>query len=62
MAFGLKLRKYPKDEIEARVQEAADILGIQELLERKPKALSGRSAPARGGGARHRPQAQGIPL
>ncbi|MCY4606132.1 MAG: sn-glycerol-3-phosphate ABC transporter ATP-binding protein UgpC [Gemmatimonadetes bacterium] len=41
MAFGLKLRKYPKDEIEARVQEAADILGIQELLERKPKALSG---------------------
>ncbi len=41
MAFGLKLRKYPKAEIEARVQEAADILGIQELLERKPKALSG---------------------
>jgi len=41
MAFGLKLRKYPKDEFEARVQEAADILGIQELLERKPKALSG---------------------
>ncbi len=41
MAFGLKLRKYPKDEIEARVQEAAEILGIQELLERKPKALSG---------------------
>jgi multiple sugar transport system ATP-binding protein len=41
MAFGLKLRKYPKEEIEARVREAADILGIQELLERKPKALSG---------------------
>ena len=41
MAFGLKLRKYPKDEIDARVREAADILGIQELLERKPKALSG---------------------
>jgi len=41
MAFGLKLRKYPKDEIDARVQEAAEILGIQELLERKPKALSG---------------------
>ena len=41
MAFGLKLRKYPKDEIDARVQEAADILGIQELLQRKPKALSG---------------------
>ncbi len=41
MAFGLKLRKYPKEEIEARVQEAAEILGIQNLLERKPKALSG---------------------
>jgi len=41
MAFGLKLRKYPKDEIDARVREAADILGIQELQDRKPKALSG---------------------
>lgn len=41
MAFGLKLRKYPKEEIDDRVREAADILGIQELLERKPKALSG---------------------
>ena len=41
MAFGLKLRKYPRDEIDQRVREAADILGIQELLNRKPKALSG---------------------
>jgi multiple sugar transport system ATP-binding protein len=41
MAFGLKLRKYPKNEIDERVHEAADILGIEELLERKPKALSG---------------------
>ncbi|MCY3738895.1 MAG: sn-glycerol-3-phosphate ABC transporter ATP-binding protein UgpC [Gemmatimonadaceae bacterium] len=41
MAFGLKLRKYPKQEIEARVREAAEILGIEELLERKPRALSG---------------------
>lgn len=41
MAFGLKLRKYPKDEIKKRVLEAASILGIQELLDRKPKALSG---------------------
>ena len=41
MAFGLKLRKFPKDEIERRVQEAADILGIEQLLERKPKQLSG---------------------
>jgi len=41
MAFGLKLRRFPKDEIEQRVQEAARILGITELLDRKPKALSG---------------------
>jgi multiple sugar transport system ATP-binding protein len=41
MAFGLKLRKYPKDEIKKRVHEAANILFITELLERKPKALSG---------------------
>lgn len=41
MAFGLKLRKFPKDEIQRRVQEAADILGIGNLLDRKPKALSG---------------------
>ena len=41
MAFGLKLRKTPKDEIERRVQEAATILGIEMLLDRKPKQLSG---------------------
>lgn len=41
MAFGLKLRKFPKVEIKKRVQEAAEILGIVDLLDRKPKALSG---------------------
>lgn len=41
MAFGLKLRKYPKAEIHRRVMEAAEILGITEYLDRKPKALSG---------------------
>ena len=41
LAFGLKLRKYPKAEIKKRVMDAASILGIEELLERKPKALSG---------------------
>jgi multiple sugar transport system ATP-binding protein len=41
MAFGLKLRKFSKDEIKRRVDEAADILGIQELLDRKPRQLSG---------------------
>lgn len=41
MAFGLKLRKTPKDEIKRRVDEAARILDITHLLDRKPKALSG---------------------
>jgi len=41
MAFGLKLQKIPKAEIDARVREAGQILGLGELLERKPKALSG---------------------
>jgi multiple sugar transport system ATP-binding protein len=41
MAFGLKLRKISKDEIKRRVNEAADILGIQDLLDRKPRQLSG---------------------
>ncbi len=41
MAFGLKLRKTPKEEIKKRVEEAANILGIEQLLDRKPKALSG---------------------
>ncbi len=41
MAFGLKIRKFPKDQIEQRVKEAARILDIEELLDRKPKALSG---------------------
>ena len=41
MAFGLKLRRTPKDEIDRRVKEAAEILDITNLLDRKPKALSG---------------------
>jgi multiple sugar transport system ATP-binding protein len=41
MAFGLKLRKFPRDEIKRRVDNAARILDIVPLLERKPKALSG---------------------
>ena len=41
MAFGLKLRKTPKDEIKRRVEEAARLLDIEHLLQRKPKALSG---------------------
>ncbi len=41
MAFGLKLRGIPRDDIAARVERAADMLGMSELLERKPRALSG---------------------
>ena len=41
MAFGLKLRKLSKTEIDRRVREAAEILGLEEFLQRKPKALSG---------------------
>lgn len=41
MAFGLKLRKFKKDEIEKRVKNAAHILGLEQFLDRKPKALSG---------------------
>ena len=41
MSFGLRLRKYPKGEIDRRVAAAADILGIADLLERRPRQLSG---------------------
>ena len=41
MAFAIKLRKVPRDEVDRRVREAANILGITEYLQRKPKALSG---------------------
>src|SRR4030095_13995264 len=41
MAFSLKLRQFPKDEIKRRVDEAAGMLGLTEYLKRKPRALSG---------------------
>jgi len=41
LAFGLKLRKFPRQDIDQRVREAAGILGIEKLLDRKPRALSG---------------------
>ena len=41
MSFGLRIRKFPKQEIDKRVEEAAKILGIGDLLDRKPKELSG---------------------
>ena len=41
IAFGLRLRKTPKDEIDERVRHAAEVLGLEDFLERKPRALSG---------------------
>src|SRR6187397_524331 len=41
IAFGLKLRKAPKDEIDKRVRDAARVIGLEEFLDRKPRALSG---------------------
>jgi multiple sugar transport system ATP-binding protein len=41
IAFGLRLRKMPKDEVDRRVREAASLLGLEEFLKRKPRALSG---------------------
>ena len=41
IAFGLKLKKLPKNEIDKRVQEAAKVLGLEGFLKRKPRALSG---------------------
>jgi multiple sugar transport system ATP-binding protein len=59
MSFGLKLRKLPKEEIESRVGEGARILGISELLNRKPKELSGgqRQRVAMGRAIVRKPQA-----
>ncbi len=58
MAFGLKLRKYPTDEISTRVKEAAALLDITHLLERRPKELSGgqRQRVAMGRAIVRRPQ------
>src|SRR5687768_10725147 len=59
MAFGLKLQKVPKPEIDKRVRDAAHILGLDELLDRKPRALSGgqRQRVAMGRAIVRKPQA-----
>jgi len=59
MSFGLRLKKYPKEEIHRRVIEAARILGIEDLLERRPKQLSGgqRQRVAMGRAIVRKPQA-----
>ena len=61
MAFGLKLRKVPKTDIDRRVREAANILGLEEFLERKPSSPLGRATSAGGDGPRDRPRTEGLP-
>src|SRR5205807_7803523 len=58
LSFGLKLRKTPKSEIDKRVRDAAQILGLDAFLDRKPKALSGgqRQRVALGRALVHQPQ------
>jgi multiple sugar transport system ATP-binding protein len=62
MAFGLKLRKMPKDEIDRRVKEAAEIAGHRRPPGPQAQGALRRPAPARGRGPRHRAQPQGLPL
>ena len=61
MAFGLKLRKLPKEEIDRRVREAAEILGLERLPEPQAQGAVGRPATAGGHGPGHRPRAEGVP-
>ena len=61
MAYGLKIKKLPRDEIQKRVDKAAGILELSHLLARKPRELSGGQR-QRGDGARHRPRAAGLPV
>ncbi len=62
MAFGLKLRKVPKDEIKSRVGKAAETLGITDLLNRKPRQLSGGQRQRVAVGTRDCTRAKGLPL
>ena len=55
LGYGLKVRRTSKAEIRRRVEDVAGMLGLDELLERKPAAALGRAAPARGDGSGDRP-------
>ena len=61
MAYGLKIRKFSKEEIKKRVDAAAQILELGHLLDRRPRALSGGQR-QRGHGPRHRARTQGLPV
>jgi sn-glycerol 3-phosphate transport system ATP-binding protein len=60
MAYGLKIRRMPKEEIDERVQNAAKILELTEFLDRKPRQLSGGQTPAGGHGQMHCKGAQSL--
>ena len=62
MSFGLRLKKVPKDEIARRVENAAQILDISELLAAQTEAALRRTAPARRDGARDRARPEGVPV
>ena len=62
MGFSLQLRGAPKAEIDARVQRAAEILGLEPYLERFPAPALRRPAPARRDGPRHRARSAGVPV
>ena len=61
LAYGLKVRRTPKAEIERRVDEVAKLLGLEELLDRKPGAPLRRPAPAGRDGSGDRSRAAGVP-
>ena len=61
IAFGLKLKKTPKAEMRERVQKAAELLGLEEHLDRKPRVALRRPAAARRDGPRDRAPAEGVP-
>ena len=62
MAYGLRNRGMAKGEIDTRVQEAARILELSSMLDRKPRAIVRRPAPARRHGPRHRAAAESVPV
>ncbi len=62
MAFSMKLAKAPREVMEQEVGRAAQILGLEDLLQRYPAAVVRRPAAARRHGPRHRPQPAGVPV
>src|SRR6266404_5633332 len=62
LQFGLKIRGTAQPEIDRLVNESAKILGLEQLLDRRPKDMSGGAAAAGGARPRHRPRALGVPL